>query len=360
MVAQSSEHESQDFDIGKFLNSYDCLKAQMDDLNEVLQATNLVRRWDIPSLSFLCCLFTITLCISFPEFLFAFCLSPIPLVLLVTYIKSLGESKQLRHIVVMAVEKGDEELLKRKQEMVERSRRDVKRFIKVLCEIHNYMDMVYGKVSYVQRLFLWEDPQLTKRFLGSTFALMVLLSFLPFSLIFLASFLYIILNNDEFKKVIAENTAILKLAGLEGIYYLEEDHKDTEWYDASSVVESDASSFEDDELTNSSEDSEEFEEIDINQSMGKRSKSFVSHLNEYRKRRQEFKKGNCAACDVAFSSLLTRRRYCRRCGDKFCSKCCRHYVKKAALGATAPGSRDKRVVVCNACYGKLRVAKAPD
>ncbi len=48
----------------------------------------------------------------FVGFLFAFCLSPIPLVLLVTYIKSLGESKQVRHIVVMAVESEEESLVR--------------------------------------------------------------------------------------------------------------------------------------------------------------------------------------------------------------------------------------------------------
>ena len=48
----------------------------------------------------------------FVEFLFAFCLSPILLVLLVTYVKSLGESKQVRHIVVMAVESEEESLVR--------------------------------------------------------------------------------------------------------------------------------------------------------------------------------------------------------------------------------------------------------
>ena len=38
------------------------------------------------------------------------------------------------------------------------------------------------------------------RFLGCIFVLMLLLSFVPLSLFFLASFLYILLNNDEFRK----------------------------------------------------------------------------------------------------------------------------------------------------------------
>ena len=33
-----------DFDIGQFLNSYDTLKGQFDELNEFFQATNVLRR----------------------------------------------------------------------------------------------------------------------------------------------------------------------------------------------------------------------------------------------------------------------------------------------------------------------------
>ena len=358
MKAMEIENMSSDFDIGQFLNSYDSLKGQVNDLNEVLQATNVLRRWDVPSLSLLCCVFVMTLCISFPGFLFVFCLFPIPLVLLVTYIKSLGESKQVRHIVVLAVE-SEEESLKRKQEIIERSRSDLKRFIKVLCEMQNYMDVVCDKVSFVQSLFLWKDPERTKRFLGFIFMLMLLTSLLPLSLIFMMSFLYIFLNNDEFRKVFTENLTVFMPSLMDKIYREKdgEDKSPTVWYDAISIVESDNSSFED-EISDSSDDS--MEETNVGQSQEKRSRSLVSHLSEYRRRRQELKKGNCAACEVAFSSLLTRRKYCRRCGDKFCSKCCRHYVKKKALGATAPGSRDHRVLVCNGCYGKLRFTKAPD
>ncbi|CAB3987482.1 protrudin-like [Paramuricea clavata] len=358
MVVKSTEEISSDFDIGQFLNSYDSLKGQVNELNEILQATNVLRRWDVPSVSFLCCVFVMTLCISFPEFLFAFCLSPILLVILVTYVKSLGESKQVRHIVVMAVE-SEEESLKRKQEIIERSRRDLRRFVNVLCEIQQFMEVVYGKLMFIQSLFLWKDPQLTIRFLVCIFVLMLLLSFVPLSLFFLASFLYILLNNDEFRKVVSENLSVF-MPNVQGKIYGEKDNEDNnplECYDAGSIVESENSSFED-ETSGSDEDS--MDKNNVGQSPEKRSKSLVSHLSEYRRRRQELKKGNCAACEVAFSSLLTRRRYCRRCGDKFCSKCCRHNVKKAALGATAPGSRDQRVLVCNDCYGKLRLAKAPD
>ena len=35
---------SSDFDIGQFLNSYDSLKGQFDALNEIVQATNALRR----------------------------------------------------------------------------------------------------------------------------------------------------------------------------------------------------------------------------------------------------------------------------------------------------------------------------
>ena len=38
------------------------------------------------------------------------------------------------------------------------------------------------------------------RFLGCIFMLMLLTSLLPLSLIFMTSFLYIFLNNDEFRK----------------------------------------------------------------------------------------------------------------------------------------------------------------
>ena len=35
---------SSDLDIGQFLNSYDSLKGQVEELNEIVQATNVVRR----------------------------------------------------------------------------------------------------------------------------------------------------------------------------------------------------------------------------------------------------------------------------------------------------------------------------
>ena len=49
----------------------------------------------------------------FSEFLVAFCLSPIPLMLLVTGIKSLGQKNQteLKHIIVIAVETEEEKLV---------------------------------------------------------------------------------------------------------------------------------------------------------------------------------------------------------------------------------------------------------
>jgi hypothetical protein len=44
MVVKSTEEMSSDFDIGQFLNSYDSLKGQINELNEILQATNVLRR----------------------------------------------------------------------------------------------------------------------------------------------------------------------------------------------------------------------------------------------------------------------------------------------------------------------------
>ena len=43
MVVKSAEVSS-DFDIGQFLNSYDSLKGQVNELNEIFQATNVLRR----------------------------------------------------------------------------------------------------------------------------------------------------------------------------------------------------------------------------------------------------------------------------------------------------------------------------
>lgn len=45
MVAKSTE-ESLDFDIGGFLGSYDSLKGQVNEFNGILQATDVLRRWD--------------------------------------------------------------------------------------------------------------------------------------------------------------------------------------------------------------------------------------------------------------------------------------------------------------------------
>ena len=49
----------------------------------------------------------------FSEFLLALCLFPIPLVLLITGIKTIGQSekKQIRNIVVMAVESDEQKLV---------------------------------------------------------------------------------------------------------------------------------------------------------------------------------------------------------------------------------------------------------
>ncbi|XP_046850040.1 protrudin-like [Xenia sp. Carnegie-2017] len=355
-----SSRISSEFDVGQFLSSYDTLKEHLNAMNSVLEASKILKRWDVPSVSFIFCVFVMTLCIYFPEFLFAFGLFPIPLVLLGTYMKSLGEQKQIRHIIVMAVE-NEEQHLKRKQELIERSRKDLKRFIKVLCEIQYYMDIAHRKMSVIRSVFLWKDPKLTTRFLGYIFVLMLLTSVVPLSLIFLVSFLYFVLYNDDFRKVVTDNLYI-DLPQLESLQESKAMEKGSEENgvdnptiscDANSSIDSDTSSYEDD--SQSGEDTEDEDNINP----GKQSKSFVSHISEYRKRRQELKKGNCVACDIAFSSILTRRKYCRRCGDKFCSKCCRHRVKKAALGVTAPGSRDQRVLVCNGCYGKLRLKNAP-
>lgn len=347
-----------DFDIGHFVNSYDSLMGQLSEFKNVLYATDSLRRWEVPSLTFLCCVFVVTLCIAFPEFLLAFCLAPIPLVLLVTYVKSVGKKseKQVKHIVVMAVE-NEEQKLKRKKEMIDKATKDLGRFIRIMCELQHWMKEVRKKLDLLQSLFSWEDPQITLRFMGCVFAAMFSFCVVPVSLIILAGFLVIFLKNEDFNKVFLEYLTVFKFydATCKSETVLDKQKEySVEWFDASGTVETDNSSYEDE-----SSESEE-ETFDKHVSPGKPSRSFVSHISEYRRRRQELNKGNCAACEVAFSSLLTRRRYCRRCGDKFCSKCCRHYVTKAALGATAPGSRDQRVLVCNDCYGKLRATTAPD
>ena len=44
MKSMEIKSMSSDFDIGQFLTSYDTLKGQVHDLNEILQATNVLRR----------------------------------------------------------------------------------------------------------------------------------------------------------------------------------------------------------------------------------------------------------------------------------------------------------------------------
>lgn len=360
MAKRSNEETSDvDLDIGHFVISYDFLKEQLDKLSVLLRVTDSLRRWEVPSLTLLCCVFVTTLCIFFPEFLLAVCLSLIPLTLLVTGIKNLGQKnqKQVKHIVVIAVE-NDEETLKKKKERTEKATKDLRRFIKIICELQHLMKEINKRLVFVQSLFSWEDPQQTLRFMGYVFTLMFLFSFIPIYLILLIGFLIVFLKNEDFVKVVLEYLSVLEVKHCENETHLNDQTEyNVKWHDACGAAETDddSNSYEDNSNQSEDESTEELFDQHVDQSSSKCQRSFVKHISEYRKRRQELNKGNCAACDVAFSSLLTRRKYCRRCGDKFCSKCCRHYVTKAALGATAPGSRDQRVLVCNDCHKKLRV-----
>ncbi|XP_072025849.1 protrudin-like [Amphiura filiformis] len=68
--------------------------------------------------------------------------------------------------------------------------------------------------------------------------------------------------------------------------------------------------------------------------------------------------GHCFQCGVAFTSLLKRRKYCRHCGNDFCSKCCKHKLPRTAFGATAPAAQTEKELVCNACFVQLTAEEA--
>ncbi|XP_015762887.1 PREDICTED: protrudin-like isoform X2 [Acropora digitifera] len=217
-------------------------------------------------------------------------------------------------------------------------------------------------------------------------SLLVLL-FVAFTLVLLPGkylitigILGIFLGNPDFKKVFRHTLFQLKLwlkRWLQKLFHLqkywlapkstagtnstksnlnEEDttgraHED-QWYDAETVSESEV---EDDIVEVDDIEDDEYEDVP---SVERQKKvvcglTKVSHFNNSRKKKKQINRGNCAACDVSFSSVLKKRQYCRHCGVSFCSRCCCKRVKRAVFGATAPAAYEETVLVCKSCYGYL-------
>ncbi|CAH1258386.1 EEA1 [Branchiostoma lanceolatum] len=85
----------------------------------------------------------------------------------------------------------------------------------------------------------------------------------------------------------------------------------------------------------------------------------VSKLAEFRNRNKALPT-NCTLCNAVFHSVLKRRRYCRHCGNHFCSRCCHEKVPRSVFGATAPAASRETVVVCNICYNVLKKVSQED
>ncbi|XP_077992676.1 protrudin-like isoform X2 [Glandiceps talaboti] len=108
---------------------------------------------------------------------------------------------------------------------------------------------------------------------------------------------------------------------------------------------------------NSSYDPNEVPEGDLNKdadpSRGSGKTSMVDRFRELRQRHKKLNSGTCMSCGVTFTTVLKRRRYCRHCGDDFCSKCCNKKVPRSVFGATAPAAHTEKELVCNSCYNAL-------
>ncbi|XP_070540734.1 protrudin-like isoform X2 [Ptychodera flava] len=92
---------------------------------------------------------------------------------------------------------------------------------------------------------------------------------------------------------------------------------------------------------------------ELDPSKGSSKTSMVDRFRELRQRHKKLNSGTCNNCNVTFTTLLKRRRYCRHCGNHFCSKCCNKKVPRSVFGATAPAAHTEKELVCNTCYSAL-------
>lgn len=370
------------FDIGNFVLCHRRLCHLVGPFVTCYKNFLFVIRWQSQRLSLVILVVSVYLSIRNPVYLLFVPLVYCIFVLVLAAVRNIG----LNH------SKGNLELLrnkfKRKEDVgnmelkraaIKQAQEDLHAYINISIEIQEFEENLCEYIERFYRICRWEETSLSK-------ASLLVLLFVAFTLVLLPGkylitivILGIFLGNPDFKEVFRHTLFQLKLwlkRWLQKLFHLQKywlapkstagtnstksnlNEEDTtgranedQWYEET-VSESEV---EDDIVEVDDIEDDEYEDVP---SVERQKKvvcgwTKVSHFNNSRKKKKQINRGNCAACDVSFSSVLKKRQYCRHCGVSFCSRCCCKRVKRAVFGATAPAAYEETVLVCKSCYDYL-------
>ncbi|XP_068709887.1 protrudin-like isoform X2 [Montipora foliosa] len=374
-------------DIGSFVLCHRKLCHLLEPFVKCYKNFLFVTRWQSQRLSLVVLLTSLYLSINNPVYLLVIPLVYCTLLLSFAAIRTIGSNSSKSSIDLIRKKfkrkKGDCVNLELKLAAIKQSQEDLRAYINISIQIQALEDNLCEFLEEFYRICRWEETSLSKAFLLLLLSAIFLLVLISGKYLITVGILGTFLGNADFKKVLRQVLAQFQRwlkkwkqnlcspkawsalkntlrrsstkLNIVGVDSTETEYED-QWYDAeTSLSESDISGDEDDVEDDEDEDA----------CSGKRhgrlfsGLSMVSHFSDYRKKKKRISSGNCAACDVSFSSVLKKRQYCRHCGDSFCSRCCCKRVKRAVFGATAPAAYEETVLVCMSCYGYL-VNKADD
>ncbi|KAK2558501.1 Protrudin [Acropora cervicornis] len=246
---------------------------------------------------------------------------------------SKGNLELLRNKFKRKEDVGNMEL---KRAAIKQAQEDLHAYINISIEIQEFEENLCEYIERFYRICRWEETSLSKVSLLVLLFVAFTLVLLPGKYLITIGILGIFLGNPDFK----EGTYFIPIEAL------------VKAYDAETLSESEG----DDDIVEVDDiEDDEYEDVP---SVERQKKvvcglTKVSHFSNSRKKKKQINRGNCAACDVSFSSVLKKRQYCRHCGVSFCSRCCCKRVKRAVFGATAPAAYEETVLVCKSCYGYL-------